>query len=129
MSLTCRVRRIVPGTKMMQRGRAGSERQTAILSPPHGTSMWSISEPHSNLASLLPESEEGSILLWLLEKSAQLIVIKQATLYFARHVRLSGNESADADADAELPDVGKPFLLIARSNDYFERSFRISPPT
>jgi MSHA biogenesis protein MshI len=78
-----------------------------------------------NLASLLPESEQGIILLWLLEKSAQLIVIKQATLYFARRVRLSGKESVDVEA--ELPDVEAIALELQRSNDYFESQFQQAP--
>jgi MSHA biogenesis protein MshI len=82
-----------------------------------------------NLASLLPEAEQGLILLWLAEKSAQLIVIKQSTLYFARHVHLSGNKTAGAGlgADAELPEVEAIALELQRSTDYFESQFQQAP--
>jgi MSHA biogenesis protein MshI len=80
-----------------------------------------------NLAALLPEAEEGLIFLWLKDKSAQLIVIKQTTLYFARHVRLSGNDTADSDAD--LADVDAIALEVQRSTDYFESQYQQVPPT
>jgi MSHA biogenesis protein MshI len=118
------------GAKMMYvvaAKRHAIERQTAILkSAARHIDVVDIPElALRNLASLLPESEQGLILLWLLEKSAQLIVIKQGTLYFARHVRLSGNESADADAG--LPDVEAIALELQRSNDYFESQFQQAP--
>jgi MSHA biogenesis protein MshI len=118
------------GAKMMYvvaAKRHAIERQTAILkSAARRIDVVEIPElALRNLASLLPESEQGLILLWLLEKSAQLIVIKQGTLYFARHVRLSGNESADSDA--ALPDVDAIALELQRSNDYFESQFQQAP--
>jgi MSHA biogenesis protein MshI len=118
------------GTKMMYvvaAKRHAIERQTAMLkSAARQIDVVDIPElALRNLASLLPEAEQGLILLWLLEKSAQLIVIKQSTLYFARHVRLSGNESAAADA--ELPDVEAIALELQRSNDYFESQFQQVP--
>jgi MSHA biogenesis protein MshI len=78
-----------------------------------------------NLASLLPEAADGLILLWLTDKSAQLIGIKQTTLYFARHVRLSAHDGADSAAD--LPDVDAIALEVQRSNDYFESQYQQVP--
>jgi MSHA biogenesis protein MshI len=118
------------GSKMMYvvaAKRQAIERQTAILkSAARHIDVVDIPElALRNLASLLPESDQGLILLWLLEKTAQLIVIKQTTLYFARHVHLSGNESADTDAG--LPDVEAIALELQRSNDYFESQFQQAP--
>lgn len=77
-----------------------------------------------NLAALLPEAAGGLILLWLQEKSAQLIVIKQSTLYFARQVHLSGN---DTGSDGESPDVEAIALELQRSADYFESQYQQVP--
>jgi MSHA biogenesis protein MshI len=132
------------GSKMMfvvAAKRRAIERQTAILkSAARHIDVVDIPElALRNLASLLPESEQGLILLWLLQKSAQLIVIKQSTLYFARHVHLSGNDAAgagagagaganaNADAEAELPDVEAIALELQRSTDYFESQFQQAP--
>jgi len=79
-----------------------------------------------NLASLLPEAADGLIVLWLTGKSAQLIGIKETTLYFTRHVHLSGHDAADAAAD--LPDVDAIALEVQRSNDYFESQYQQVPP-
>jgi MSHA biogenesis protein MshI len=79
-----------------------------------------------NLASLLPEAADGLIVLWLTGKSAQLIGVKETTLYFARHVQLSGHDAADAAAD--LPDVDAIALEVQRSNDYFESQYQQVPP-
>jgi MSHA biogenesis protein MshI len=79
-----------------------------------------------NLASLLPEAADGLIFLWLTGASAQLIVIKQTTLYFARHVRLSGRDAEGAAAD--VPDVDAIALEVQRSNDYFESQYQQVPP-
>jgi MSHA biogenesis protein MshI len=109
--------------------RQAIERQTAILkSAARHIDVVDIPElALRNIASLLPESEQGLILLWQLEKSAQLIVIKQTTLYFARHVHLSGNESTAGDA--ELPEVEAIALELQRSMDYFESQFQQAPLT
>lgn len=79
-----------------------------------------------NLASLLPEAAGGLIFLWLTDKSAQLIGIKGTTLYFARHVRVSGHDAADSAN--ELPDVDAIALEVQRSNDYFESQYQQVPP-
>jgi MSHA biogenesis protein MshI len=118
------------GSKMMYvvaAKRQAIERQTSLLkSAARHIDVVDIPElALRNLAALLPESEQGLILLWLLEKSAQLIVIKQKTLYFARHVHLSGDKSADADA--ELPEVEAIALELQRSTDYFESQFQQAP--
>jgi hypothetical protein len=42
-----------------------------------------------NLAAQLPEAADGLILLWLNAQSAQLLVIKQSTLYLARTVQFT----------------------------------------
>jgi MSHA biogenesis protein MshI len=78
-----------------------------------------------NLAVLLPEAADGLILLWMKEKSAQLIVIKQSTLYFARQVQLSENHAAGSDA--EPPDVDAIALELQRSTDYFESQYQQVP--
>ena len=78
-----------------------------------------------NLAALLPEAADGLILLWVKEKSAQLIVIKQSTLYFARQVQLSGNDAAGSDT--EPLDVDAIALELQRSTDYFESQYQQVP--
>ena len=78
-----------------------------------------------NLAALLPEAADGLILLWMKEKSAQLIVIKQSTLYFARQVRLSENDAPGSDT--EPPDVDAIALELQRSTDYFESQYQQVP--
>jgi|HubBroStandDraft_4_1064222.scaffolds.fasta_scaffold125735_1 MSHA biogenesis protein MshI len=79
-----------------------------------------------NLAALLPEAADGLIILWLTGNSAQLIGIKETTLYFARHVHLAGHDAADSAAD--LPDVDAIALEVQRSNDYFESQYQQVPP-
>ena len=78
-----------------------------------------------NLAALLPEAADGLILLWMKEKSAQLIVIKQSTLYFARQVHLS--EKHAAGSDTEPLDVDAIALELQRSTDYFESQYQQVP--
>jgi MSHA biogenesis protein MshI len=80
-----------------------------------------------NLAALMPEAADGLILLWLQEKSAQLIVIKQSTLYIARQVSLSGRYADGSDADS--PDVDAIALELQRSTDYFESQYQQPPLT
>jgi MSHA biogenesis protein MshI len=75
-----------------------------------------------NLAALLPEADGGLILCWLREKSAQLIVIKQSTLYFSRQVQLSGNDAAGSGAESS--DVDAIALELQRSADYFESQYQ-----
>ena len=104
------------------------ERQAAVLKPA-ARRFDVIDIPElalRNLASRLPEAADGLIFLWLTGKSAQLIGIKQRTLYFARHVRLSGHDAADPAAD--LPDVDAIALEVQRSNDYFESQYQQVPP-
>jgi MSHA biogenesis protein MshI len=103
------------------------ERQAAVLKPA-ARRFDVIDIPElalRNLASLLPEAAGGLIFLWLTDKSAQLIGIKGTTLYFARHVRLSGNA---ADSASDLPDVDAIALEVQRSNDYFESQYQQVPP-
>jgi MSHA biogenesis protein MshI len=119
------------GAKMMYvvaARRRAVERQAALLKPAAGRfDVIDIPElALRNLASRLPEAADGVIFLWLTGKSAQLIVIKQTTLYFARQVHLSGNDAADPDAD--LPDVDAIALEVQRSIDYFESQYQQPPP-
>jgi MSHA biogenesis protein MshI len=76
-----------------------------------------------NIAALLPEAADGLILLWLEGESAQLLVIKQTTLYVTRHVQFGG-EVAEADG---LPNVDAIALEVQRSMDYFESHYDQAP--
>jgi MSHA biogenesis protein MshI len=76
-----------------------------------------------NVMALLPEAAEGLILLWLEDDSAQLLVIKETTLYVARHVPFVG-EVAEA---GELPNVDAIALEVQRSMDYFESHYDEAP--
>ncbi len=76
-----------------------------------------------NIAALLPEAADGLILLWLEGDSAQLLVIKQTTLYVTRHVQFTV-DSAEADG---LPDVDAIALEVQRSMDYFESHYDQAP--
>jgi MSHA biogenesis protein MshI len=70
-----------------------------------------------NLAARLPEAADGLILLWLNRGSAQLLVIKENTLYVARSVRFAG----------EGPNVEAVALELQRSMDYFESYYEQAP--
>jgi MSHA biogenesis protein MshI len=76
-----------------------------------------------NIAALLPEAADGLILLWLEGDSAQLLVIKQSTLYVTRHVQFAA-EVAEADG---LPNVDAIALEVQRSMDYFESHYDQAP--
>jgi MSHA biogenesis protein MshI len=71
-----------------------------------------------NLAALLPEAAAGLALLWVDEKSAQVLVIKQSTLYLARRVQFVGDSIGAVDAIA---------LELQRSMDYFESHYDLAP--
>jgi MSHA biogenesis protein MshI len=71
-----------------------------------------------NLAALLPEAAAGLALLWLDANSAQVLVIKQSTLYLARRVPFVGDSTAAVDAIA---------LELQRSMDYFESHYDLAP--
>jgi MSHA biogenesis protein MshI len=103
------------------------ERQSAVLrSAQRRLDVVDIPElALRNLAALLPEAADGLVLLWMKEKSAQLIVIKQSILYFARQVRLSENDAAGSDT--EPPDVDAIALELQRSIDYFESQYQQVP--
>jgi MSHA biogenesis protein MshI len=76
-----------------------------------------------NLAALLPEAAGGLIFLWLQGDSAQLLVIKQTTLYLTRHVQFAGHH---ADAGGP-PNVDAITLEVQRSMDYFESHYDQAP--
>lgn len=78
-----------------------------------------------NLAARLPEAAEGLILLWLNSDSAQLLVIKDATLYVTRRVQFAdrGHDAGSLDAD----DVDAIALELQRSMDYFESHYEQAP--
>jgi len=76
-----------------------------------------------NIAALLPEAAAGLILLWLEGDSAQLLVIKQTTLYVTRHVQFTG----DSDEADGLPNVDAIALEVQRSMDYFESHYDQAP--
>ncbi len=78
-----------------------------------------------NLAAQLPEAESGLILLWLNERSAQLLVFKGSTLYLARTVQFTQQKGPNASAG--LPDVDAIALELQRSTDYFESHYEQSP--
>ncbi len=76
-----------------------------------------------NIAALLPEAADGLILLWLEDDAAQLLVIKQSTLYVTRHVQFA----ADVAAADCLPNVEAIALEVQRSMDYFESHYDQAP--
>jgi MSHA biogenesis protein MshI len=76
-----------------------------------------------NLAALLPEAAEGLMLLWLEESWAQVLVIKQTTLYLTRHVHFAGIRTDQGGQ----PDVEAIALEIQRSMDYFESHYDQAP--
>jgi len=78
-----------------------------------------------NLASLLPEAEGGLILLWLRPDSAQLLVIKQGTLYLTRQVHFNQRDVPEGASAA--PDVDAISLELQRSMDYFESHYAQTP--
>jgi MSHA biogenesis protein MshI len=76
-----------------------------------------------NLAAAQPEAAEGLMLLWLDGDTAQVLVVKQGTLYLARRTPCTqggGNSVADAEAVA---------LELQRSMDYFESHYEQPPLT
>ncbi len=78
-----------------------------------------------NLAARLPEAAEGLILLWLNSDSAQLLVIKDATLYVTRRVQFADRRHDAGSLDAD--DVDAIALELQRSMDYFESHYEQAP--
>jgi MSHA biogenesis protein MshI len=76
-----------------------------------------------NLAALLPEAADGLIFLWLENDLAQVLVIKQETLYLTRHVQVAGDHAATGGH----PNVDAIALEIQRSMDYFESHYDQAP--
>jgi MSHA biogenesis protein MshI len=76
-----------------------------------------------NLAALLPEAADGLIFLWLEDDWAQVLVIKQSTLYLTRHVQFPGNKAVVG----AHPNVDAIALEIQRSMDYFESHYDQAP--
>ena len=74
-----------------------------------------------NLASYLPEAEEGLILLWMNRGAARLLVVKQATLYLTRHVQFAEHDKAGGDEPHA--NVEAIALELQRSTDYFESHY------
>jgi MSHA biogenesis protein MshI len=116
------------GSKMMYAiaaRRQAVERQVAMLRPVgRGFDVIDIPElALRNLASLLPEAQDGLILLWHRAGSAQLLVIKQSTLYLARKVHSSPAQAADGAP----PEVEAIALELQRSMDYFESHYEQAP--
>jgi MSHA biogenesis protein MshI len=113
------------GTKMMYTiaaKRQAIEANVSLLRAAQGFDVIDIPEMAlRNLASHLPEAEEGLILLWLGRESARLLVIKEATLYLTRHVQFASGEPA-ADGHPG-PDVAAIALELQRSIDYFESHY------
>jgi MSHA biogenesis protein MshI len=76
-----------------------------------------------NLAALLPEAADGLIFLWLEQDWAQVLVIKQTTLYLTRHVQFAVNHAALEGH----PNVEAIALEVQRSMDYFESHYDQAP--
>jgi MSHA biogenesis protein MshI len=120
------------GSKMMYAiaaNRPAIDAQVALLKPA-GRQFDVIDIPEMalrNLASVLPEAADGVIVLWLNDDAAQLLVIKQATLYLTRHVQFSQRVSMDATgvltSPGAAPDVEAIALELQRSMDYFESHY------
>ena len=121
------------GSKMMYAiaaRRAAVERKVAMLRPV-GRSFDVIDIPElalRNLAALLPEAADGLILLWHRKGSAQILVVKQATLYLARQVHYAPGLAGPGQAGpGALPDVDAIALEMQRSMDYFESHYEQAP--
>jgi len=120
------------GSKMMYAiaaNRPAIEEQVALLKPA-GRQFDVIDIPEMalrNLASVLPEASDGLILLWLNADTAQLLVIKQSTLYLTRHVRFAPRVSLEGTgvlpAGGGSADVAAIALELQRSMDYFESHY------
>jgi MSHA biogenesis protein MshI len=120
------------GSKMMYAiaaNRPAVEDQVALLKPA-GRQFDVIDIPElalRNLASVLPEADDGLILLWLNANTAQLLVIKQSTLYLTRHVQFAARVSMDGTGvlpvGGATPDVEAIALELQRSMDYFESHY------
>lgn len=78
-----------------------------------------------NLASRLPEAEQGLILLWVNEDSAQLFVIKGEMIYLSRQVAFAADGFTGPDSIE--PDVEAVSLELQRSMDYFESHYEQAP--
>jgi MSHA biogenesis protein MshI len=78
-----------------------------------------------NLVAQLPEASDGLILLWLNPDSAQLLVIKGATLYVTRRVQFADARHDATNLDAD--DVAAIALEVQRSMDYFESHYEQAP--
>jgi MSHA biogenesis protein MshI len=78
-----------------------------------------------NLAARLPEAQDGLILLWLTAHSAELHVIKGATIYLTRQVPFSARGHDETDPPPS--DVEAIALELQRSMDYFESHYAQAP--
>jgi MSHA biogenesis protein MshI len=78
-----------------------------------------------NLAALQPEAAEGLMFLWLDGDLAQVLVVKERTLYLARRAQCTPSGAADPS----VADVDAIALELQRSMDYFESHYEQPPLT
>jgi MSHA biogenesis protein MshI len=83
-----------------------------------------------NVAALMPAAAGGVALLHLGEKAATIVLVKDRTFYFSRHMDLKATlrPAAGDDPDSRL-DVASVVLELQRSLDYYERHFDQPPIT
>ncbi|MGO9512617.1 MAG: hypothetical protein ACLP2F_03110 [Steroidobacteraceae bacterium] len=82
-----------------------------------------------NLAALLPTAAAGVALLHLGESTANIVLVRGKTFYFARQMDLQATLHITPRSDGERLDAASVVLELQRSLDYYERHFDQPPIT
>ncbi len=82
-----------------------------------------------NLASLLPSAAAGVALLHLGETTANIVLVRGKTFYFARQMDLQATLHIAPGSAGERLDAASVVLELQRSLDYYERHFDQPPIT
>jgi MSHA biogenesis protein MshI len=82
-----------------------------------------------NLASLLPTAAAGVALLHLGETTANIVLVRGKTFYFARQMDLQATLHIAPGSGGERLDAASVVLELQRSLDYYERHFDQPPIT
>jgi MSHA biogenesis protein MshI len=80
-----------------------------------------------NLASHLPEQEQGVAVMYLEAERGLIALCRDNTLYLARTIELGHAALADADPDRRAMAISSLALEIQRSMDYYDRYFQQAP--
>lgn len=80
-----------------------------------------------NLASYLPENEQGMVLLYFDEHAGVLILIRNSILYLARSLDIGIADLSHESAEARVEAQAQLSLEIQRSLDYYDRYFGAAP--